>query len=387
MAIAFAHVAIHTRAKGHSAIAASSYRTGTKLFDSRTGQTHDFSNRHDVAYATMLLPESCDPAFKNREYLWNQAELAEKRRDAQVCKDVVLALPKELELAQHIELAQRFAQTHFVEQGLPVDLAIHEHGDGNPHAHLLIPTRRLEKDGFSHYKARDLNPAFAKGRVVEKDYWGELWREAQNDFFIEKNMDVSVDLNHFISERHHGKMKGDKPHYLLGENQIIQQAREAFALDTVENIIDHLSQHHSVFTRRDIERLLFKTFKDSQKTEFYLQRVEAVMSHKNIILLGPNDQGKTCYTTREQYLQEARLRQAIEKMMLRKNHVLTNNIEKLSQRYGLSEEQHQAFTYISQSPDISVVIGRPGTGKSYLLNPVKEHYEAHHYQVIGAALS
>ncbi|MDP3560250.1 MAG: Ti-type conjugative transfer relaxase TraA [Legionellaceae bacterium] len=387
MAIAFAHVSIHTRAKGHSAIAASSYRTGSKLLDARTGITHDYSNRNDVVYTELLLPEDCDPAFENREFLWNQAELAEKRCDAQLCKDVVLALPKELDLTQQIELAKRFAQTHFVENGLAADIAIHDHGDGNPHAHILIPTRRLEKNRFSKYKARDLNPAFAKGHVIENDYWGERWREMQNDFFVEKNIDASVDLNHFISERHQGKIKGDSHHYLSDENKIIQQARQEFALSNIENIINHLSLEHSVFTRRDVEKLLFKTFKDSQKVEEYLQLVEQVMTHKTVIHLGQNDKGKECYTTRHQYIQEARLRSDIEKMMQRKNHVFTHNLENLSQRYTLSDEQQAALSYITQSADISVVVGRPGTGKSYLLKPVKEYYEANHCQVIGAALS
>lgn len=120
MAIAFAHVSVHTRSKGHSAVAASSYRTSTKLFDARTGITHDFSNRNDVVFSAILLPEGSAPEFENREFLWNQVELAEKRRDAQVCKDIVLALPKELHLIQQIELTKRFAQTHFVENGLPL---------------------------------------------------------------------------------------------------------------------------------------------------------------------------------------------------------------------------------------------------------------------------
>ncbi|MDP3560349.1 MAG: Ti-type conjugative transfer relaxase TraA, partial [Legionellaceae bacterium] len=387
MAIAFAHVSIHTRAKGHSAIAASSYRMGSKLVDARTGITHDYSNRNDVVYTELLLPEDCDPAFENREFLWNQAELAEKRCDAQLCKDVVLALPKELDLTQQIELAKRFAQTHFVENGLAADIAIHDHGDGNPHAHILITTRRLEKNKFSKYKARDLNPTFAKGRVVENDYWGERWREVQNDFFAEKNIDASVDLNHFIPERHQGKIKSDAPHYLSEENKIIQQARQEFALSNIENIINHLSLEHSVFTRRDVERLLFKTFKDSQKVEEYLQLVEQVMMHKTVIHLGTNEKGKECYTTRHQYIQEARLRSDIEKMMQRKNHIFSHNLESLSQRYTLSNEQQAALSYITQSADISVVVGRPGTGKSYLLKPVKEYYEANHCPVIGAALS
>lgn len=386
MAIAFAHVSIHTRAKGHSAIAASAYRAATKLFDSRTGITHDFSNRHDVVYTTLLLPDGTEPTFENREFLWNQAELAEKRRDAQVCKDVVLALPKELDLVQQIALTKRFAQTHFVEKGLPADIAIHDHGDGNPHAHILIPTRRLEKNRFSKYKARDLNPTFAKGYIVENDYWGERWREMQNDFFVEKHIDASVDLNHFIPERHHGKIKNES-HYLRDENKIIQQAREEFALGRIENIINHLSLQHSVFTRRDVEKLLFKTLKDSPKAEEYLTRVQLVMTDKNVIKLGANDKGQVCYTTRHQYIQEARLRGDVEKLMQRRNHVFSKNTDDLSQRYTLSDEQQEALNYITQCPDISVVIGRPGTGKSYLLKPVKDYFEANHCLVIGTALS
>ncbi|KTD65373.1 Ti-type conjugative transfer relaxase TraA [Legionella spiritensis] len=387
MAIAFARVSIHSRSKGHSVVAAAAYRSGQKLQDSRTGFTHDFSNRHDVVFSEILLPEGCDESFLNREFLWNQAELAESRCDAQVCKDVVLALPKELDLIQQVELAKRFAQTYFVENGLPADIAIHDHGDDNPHAHILISTRRLEKDGFSRYKARDLNPAFAKGFVVENDYWGEQWRDFQNDFFIDQNIDLSVDVNHILSERHHGKMKDGNRHYLREENQLIREARRDITRDSIENLINHISLQCSVFSRRDVERLLFKTFKDSQNHHEYLTLVERVLNHKDVIKLGPNDLGRDCYTTRHQYIQEARLRSDIEKMMTRRHHVFGQSVDGLAQRYALSGEQIDALRFITQGQDISVVVGRPGAGKSYLLKPVKEYYEQHHCQVIGASLS
>src|SRR5688572_13092063 len=112
MAIAFARVSIHSRSKGHSAIAASSYRYATKLFDERIGKAQDYSNRHDVVFSQVLLPQDTDNKFSEREYLWNQVELAEKRVDAQLCKDIVLALPKELDLEQQIELTKEFVKTH-----------------------------------------------------------------------------------------------------------------------------------------------------------------------------------------------------------------------------------------------------------------------------------
>lgn len=387
MAIAFAQVSIHSRAKGHSAIAASSYRSGAKLYDARTGITHDYSNRHDVIYSDILLPEGSPNAFSDREFLWNQAELAEKRCDAQVCKDIVLALPKELDLVQQIELARRFAQTHFVDKGVPADVAIHDHHDGNPHAHILITTRRLEKTGFSKYKARDLNPAFAKGFIVEKDYWGEQWRDIQNEFFLEKNLDFTVDLNHIISERHHGKLKDTDNHYLLTEKTILQQARQEVLLDDIDNVINHISAQHSVFTRRDVERLVFKTFNSSDTPQNYLHWVEQIMGHKDLIELGSNERGQLCYTTRHQYIQEAKLRDDVEAMMKNKDVIGDKGIDKIIKNYTLSDEQLEAVSYITGGSQISVVIGRPGTGKSYLLKPIKEHYEQHNYRVIGAALS
>ena len=387
MAIAFARVSIHSRAKGHSAVAASSYRAGVKLFDSRTGQTHDFANRHDVAYSEILLPTDANEAFLDREYLWNAVEAAEHRKDAQVCKDIVLALPKELNREQQIELAKLFAVTHFVVNGLPADIALHDHGDGNPHVHILIPTRRLEQDRFSKYKARDLNPGFAKGFVVEKDFWGEQWREMQNDYFREHNIDLTVDLNHVIPERHRGKQRNVEAHYLHEENKIIDEVRRDLARGQVGVFIKHLSSQCSVFTRRDVEKLLFKTFQHSQDPQEYLRIMERILSHKEVVLLGKNGRGQESYTTRAQYRLEARLHQDVEALMARRRQCPVKLDDSISARYNLSDEQGEALRHIIESPDISVVIGRPGTGKSYLLQPVREFFEAHQQQVIGASLS
>ncbi|WP_367606733.1 MobA/MobL family protein [Legionella sp. W05-934-2] len=387
MAIAFAHVSIHSRSKGHSAVAAAAYRSGVKLYDDRIGQVYDFSHRDDVKHSEILLPEGGHDLFLDRDHLWNEVERSETRCNSQLCKDFVLALPRELDIVQQIELARRFANTHFVSNGLPADVAIHDHGDGNPHAHILVTTRRLEGHNFSKHKARDLNPAFAKGFVVEQDYWGEQWREMQNEFFVEKNLGLQVDANHLISERHRGKHRNPNAHYLKEENQLIQQARMEITRGNIENVINHLSLQHSVFTRRDVERLLFKTFQASDNPQEYLQYVEKVMNHKDVILLGDNSRGQASFTTRNHFSQEVQLLNDIEAMMVSQKHAVNQPVDKLARKYQLSDEQHEAFRYISQSSDISVVIGRPGTGKSYMLKPVNEHYTQAGQVVIGAALS
>lgn len=386
VAIAFAQVSIHSRSHGHSAIAASAYRSGTKLYDARTGIMHDYSNRRDVAFSILLLPPETIAEFSNREFLWGQAELAENRRDAQLCKDVVLALPKELDLALQIELTKRFAQTHFVENGLAADIAIHDHGDGNPHAHILVPTRRLEHNRFSKYKARDLNPAFAKKMIVEKEYWGEQWRACQNAFFSEHGLDLSVDLNHMISERHTGRIKNHNNHYLHEENLLIHDARVDVAFNP-ELFIERIAATHSVFTRRDIERLVFKTFQNTQQSSDYLRVVAEILEHREVIKLGHNDHGIESYTTRQQYIEEGKLLEHVERLHARQNHVLHQSLDGVIAQFYLNEEQAEAMRYVSHGHDISVLIGRPGVGKSYLLKPIKELYQAKGYIVLGASLS
>ena len=69
-------------------------------------------------------------------------------------------------------------------------------------------------------------------------------------------------------------------------------------------------------------------------------------------------------------------------------HLLEQNIiNQTAKNYTMSQEQEKAFRNIVESEDISVMIGRAGTGKSYTLGAVREAYEAGGYRVRGIALS
>jgi ATP-dependent exoDNAse (exonuclease V) alpha subunit len=244
VAISFARLTVHTRSKGHSAVAASAYRAGVALYDERTGETHDYRGRKDVMYSEVLLPEGASELFFAREILWNKAEFCEKRKDAQICKELTLALPKELALADQIALAKRFAHETFVQHGLAAEIAIHDKLDGNPHAHILVTMRRLEGNQFSLKKARDLNPTFyGKEKKVVFDVWHEKWRDCQNAYFREHNIALSVDEHYLLATRHHGRIHNkDSAHYLKDENKLRQQ----YSVDQVHMnpvaVLDHLSQ-------------------------------------------------------------------------------------------------------------------------------------------------
>ncbi|MBX9706068.1 MAG: MobA/MobL family protein, partial [Gammaproteobacteria bacterium] len=367
MAIAFASVTIHSRSQGYSAVAASAYRSGTVLRDERTGETHHYGHRTDVAYSQIMLPEGADDKFLDREYLWNEVERAEKRQDAQLAKDVILALPKELNLDQQITLARQFANYHFVSKGLVADVAIHN-DEGNPHAHIYITTRRLIGDKFDRYKARDLNPLFANRRgnhgfIAEKDYWGEQWRTFQTDFFTEHNLEITVDANYLVPTRHEGRIR-ESEHYLKEENQLLREANVELALESPESLLNLLSLHYSVFREADIQKLVFK---QTQGGDAYNTAIATLKAHPDLIELANG-----IYTTKANYQQEASLADTAEHLVQQRDRVVSGlAIQAIGDEQQLSTEQRHALKHIATSGKLSAIVGRAGTGKSHLMRAVQ----------------
>ena len=71
------------------------------------------------------LPPNAPDTFKDRSVLWNGVELAEKSGNAQLAREIEIALPKELTLEQQIALTRVYIQQTFVAVGMCADFAIH----------------------------------------------------------------------------------------------------------------------------------------------------------------------------------------------------------------------------------------------------------------------
>lgn len=391
MAIAFASVKIHTRSQGHSAVAGAAYRSGSALYDERTGETFDFQNRHDVAYSHIMLPDGADQKYKDREFLWNQVEAAERRKDAQVAKDIVLALPRELSLSQQIDIARNFTYDHFVSKGLVADIAIHsEHSEENPHAHIYITTRRLIGSAFDKHKARDLNPTFASGKngkgfVAEQDFWGEQWRDFQNQFFKDHQLEIVVDANHIIPQRHEGRIQDGNAHYLKEENRLRRAASIEIALSDPASLLNLLGSQYSVFTDKDIYALLMKNTDSADEFQTALSQLKV---YPELIELGRNANGEISYTSKANYLLETNLAEDVNKLFESSPKNLGSRvIEHTIERYQLRSEQANALRYVVDSGQISAIVGRAGTGKSYLMGALRDVYEQQNYRVTGMAFS
>ena len=76
------------------------------------------------------------------EAFWNKVEVFEKRSDAQLAKDVTIALPVELTAEQNIALVRDFVERHITANGMVADWVYHD-APGNPHVHLMTTLRPL----------------------------------------------------------------------------------------------------------------------------------------------------------------------------------------------------------------------------------------------------
>lgn len=177
MAIYHLSAKVIGRSGGRSSVAAAAYRTAGRLRDERQGVEHDYSRKGGVVHVEIVAPENAPYWMRDRDQLWNAVELVEKRKDAQLAREVEVALPRELDRAQRLDLLRGFVQREFVDRGMIADVAVHEakarDGQAQPHAHVMLTMRELTGEGFGK-KDRSWNEPT---RLVG---WREAWARDAN---------------------------------------------------------------------------------------------------------------------------------------------------------------------------------------------------------------
>ena len=146
MAIGYLRITVGSRSGGKSAVAAASYRSGSKMRDLEQNREFDFTRKNGVAHSEVTLPDYAPAEFANREKLWNSVQCAERKKGARLFREIMAAVPRELSRDQQIRLGRDFAKS-LAAQGLCADWSFPDKGDGNPHIHFLCTTRPLNSDG------------------------------------------------------------------------------------------------------------------------------------------------------------------------------------------------------------------------------------------------
>jgi len=141
VAIFHCNSSIIKRSSGSSSVASSAYRSGEKILDEKTGIAHDYTRKKGVLHTEIITPDNVPDWAKNRHQLWNAVEAAEKRKDSQLAREIMVALPNELTEAQRLELVRNYITEQFTTKGMIADLAIHapnRHGDNRNYQRKII---------------------------------------------------------------------------------------------------------------------------------------------------------------------------------------------------------------------------------------------------------
>lgn len=169
MAIYHCTCKIISRGKGRSAVGSAAYRSGEKLINEYDGMEHDYRKKSGVVYSEIMLCENAPKEYEDRSTLWNAVEKIEKSGSAQLAREYEIALPVELNREEQIQLVQNFIKENFTNKGMCADFAIHDKEDGNPHAHIMLTIRPIEKDGTWGAKAVNEYVLNKKGeRILQK---------------------------------------------------------------------------------------------------------------------------------------------------------------------------------------------------------------------------
>ena len=214
-------VNIISRGKGKSAVASAAYISGEKIKNEWDGVTHDYTRKEKVLVKNIILPDHIPREFNDRSTLWNKVEMAEKNSNAQLARQFIIGLPKELTLSENKNLVERFIKENLISQGMIVDYAIHDESqdkNGNIHCHIMTIMRPINEKGEFLAKSKKeyildeqgekiLNKnGKPKTRKVELTTWNdkgnvEKWREnfsnLCNEYLANNKIEKRVDHRSF----------------------------------------------------------------------------------------------------------------------------------------------------------------------------------------------
>jgi len=211
--------------------------------------------------------------------LWNAVEAAEKRKDAQIAREFHVSLPREFDLQEQIEVVRKYVKENFVDKGMCADIAIHDTGEGNPHAHVMLTTRNVSRSGFGN-KNRDWN----KVSVLEE--WREQWEVICNERLQEKGLDERIDHRTLKAQgidREPTIPEGRNPEKIKYNQEVRRRNRER-AKKAVAERLDKLIKEYG---KLDDKIAAAKTEKaeKNQETQYFSARIERIEKYVENIAL------------------------------------------------------------------------------------------------------
>jgi hypothetical protein len=201
VAICFVRAKVVSRGGGGSAAAAAAYRSGEKIKDEATGKTHDYTKKQGVDHSEILSPIAATPGnewLTDRSKLWNRVEAVEKRYDAQLAREMIIAIPRELAQPDQINLVREYVQTTFVDRGMIADINIHHLDGTNPHAHVMLTMRELKIDERGIVSFGNKDRSWNDKKLLETQI--KEWEIVANKYLDRAGIDTRIDSRSYAEQ-------------------------------------------------------------------------------------------------------------------------------------------------------------------------------------------
>jgi Ti-type conjugative transfer relaxase TraA len=443
MAIMFVRAQVIGRGAGRSIVSAAAYRHRTRMMDEQAGTSFSYrGGASELVHEELALPDHIPAWLKSAidgksvagasEALWNAVDAFEKRPDAQLARELIIALPEELTRAENITLVREFVADNFTPNGMVADWVFHDK-DGNPHIHLMTGLRPLTDEGFGKKKVpvlgengaplRVVTPDRPKGRIVYKLWagdkeimkaWKIAWAETVNRHLALAGHDIRLDGRSYaeqgldgIAQKHLGPEKAALARkgiemYFAPANLARRQEMADRLLSDPELLLKQLANERSTFDERDIAKALHRYVDDP--IDFSNIRAR-LMASDHLVLLKPQQVDAETTKVAEPAVFTTREILRIEYDMARSANTLSKrsgfavgadavtgaiaNVETQDPQkpFRLDPEQVDAIRYVTGDNGIAAVVGLAGAGKSTLLAAARVAWEGDGHRVIGAALA
>lgn len=296
---------IISRSSGRSAVGASAYRSGEKIYNEYDGIDHDFSRKQGVVYSEVMLPQQAKEEFKNRATLWNEVEKIEKAKNSQLAREVEVALPKELSRAEQIQLVRSYVQDNYVKNGMCADVNIHDKEDGNPHAHIMLTVRPIESNGEWGAKSKKeylldengqkikLKSGQYKSKKIETTNWNskEFLQSYREDWANKINQKLKeVGINQRVDHRSYEEQGIEKVptiHEGATARKMEQRGKVSDRMEInrkIKEINEKINQHNIEVQKLKDETIeLNKSFKPKDELITIQNNIKEIQEYKNEI--------------------------------------------------------------------------------------------------------
>ncbi|MHA6732330.1 Ti-type conjugative transfer relaxase TraA [Devosia sp. A369] len=423
-----------SRGSGRSAVAAAAYRHCARMEHEGEGRVIDYSRKPGMVHEEFLLPPDA-PAWARQmiaersvasaaEAFWNRVENFEKRPDAQLAKEFILALPVELTTGQNIALMRQFVAEQILARGIVADWVYHD-VPGNPHVHLMTTLRPLTEDGFGAKKVPVIGENGAVVRTRSGQIVYQLWAGDKDDFLAIRQAWYNCQNHHLALNGHDVRVDGRsyaergidiEPtiHIGVAAKAIQRQAEcegrdaeldrlrlfEAQRLKSARKIernpaivLYMVSRERSVFDERDLAKLVHRYIDDAGTFAGIMTRIlqdpEIVRLEHERIDLDTGEILRSRNTTRALIRIEAEMAVSAIRMAESRGFGVERQIVRsiFERHVRLSDEQRSAIEHVTGRERIAAVVGRAGAGKTTMMTAAREAWEAAGYRVVGAALA